>query len=285
MSPNTYGKLYVVATPIGNLNDFSARAQTTLQNVSWIACEDTRHCQPLLKHYTINTRCVSLHNFNEKKQMQKLINLLKQGEDGALISDAGTPLINDPGFHLVAASFEEGIQVVTVPGPCAAVAAVSSLAITQGPFYFEGFLPPSQSARKRRLDELSNQSSQIVFYEAPHRIKALFEDLYTVFGPNRLAGVARELTKLYESLYRGTISEIHEMIQNEHIPAKGEFVVVVQGCEQVKSVWDNAAEDMIKELLPHLPINKVSKIVSNLTKIARKDCYNMALSIQDSHKS
>lgn len=283
MSYEPLGKLYVVATPIGNLEDFTARAQKTLQKVSWIACEDTRHCKPLLNHYAINTHCLSLHNFNEKKKVERLISELKSGQSGALISDAGTPVISDPGYHLVSLAHEAGVQVIPIPGANAAVSALSALAIQEGPFYFEGFLPPKTNARKERLKALEQFECQLVFYEAPHRIKNLFADLVEVYGEDRIAGVARELTKVYESVCRGSLSELNSRIESGDIPEKGEFVVIVQGC-QTPSSWESQHMELIQSLLPYLPINKVAKVTSQLTGMSRKECYDIALMVQDKIK-
>lgn len=277
---STNGKLYVVATPIGNLEDFSVRGQTTLSKVSWIACEDTRHSKKLLSSFGISTPCHSLHQFNEKKQLDKFIQRLLQGESGAVISDAGTPVISDPGFHLVQAAHEHHIDVITIPGPCALVTALSGLAIQEGPFYFEGFLPSKSSSRKKRLKELGSRTEQLIFYEAPHRISELFNDLLECYGKDRLAGIGREITKRYESYYRGRLEELVQQLAEEKIPALGEFVVVVSGAAEEMSLDMMQHEKLIQCLLAHLPINKVAKITSELTSLDRKQSYQLALSLQ-----
>ena len=199
MQKDGIGTLYVVATPIGNLDDLTFRAAATLKQVDRIAAEDTRHSGALLKHYSIAKPMVSLHNFNEKERLQSILGYLAEGESIALISDAGTPLISDPGFHLVNAVRAAGHKVVPVPGACAAIAALSAAGLPTDKFSFEGFLPAKAEARRQQLKSLLSETRTLVFYEAPHRLLDALQSMVDVFGGDRLAVVARELTKHYES--------------------------------------------------------------------------------------
>ncbi len=275
------GKLYVVATPIGNLNDLSNRAKATLGQVHWIAAEDTRCTYQLLESVGLKNTCHSLHHFNESKQLPKLISLLQNGENGALVSDAGTPMISDPGFKLVQACHEAQIDVIPVPGPCAAVAAVSALAVQEGGFLFEGFLPAKSSQRVKRLNELRNSQHQIIFYEAPHRIGACIDDLCEVFGGQRKAGIAREITKKFESYYVGSLDELKKAIEDETVVIKGEFVVVVEGAQEEEKAWQGSEEKLAKVLLAHLPPNKVAKVLTEMTQLDRKTSYELALKMKN----
>ncbi|HET9843803.1 MAG TPA: 16S rRNA (cytidine(1402)-2'-O)-methyltransferase [Gammaproteobacteria bacterium] len=276
---NFNSKLYVVATPIGNLEDLSERAKKTLRSVNWIASEDTRHSQGLLIHFGIQKRCYSLHNFNEKKQTSALIGLLKEGQTGALISDAGTPLISDPGFHLIQAAHEAHIEVISIPGPCAAISALSVLAIQEGPIHFEGFLPAKKGSRIKRVSELRTLTSVLVFYESPHRIEALFEDLCQVLGGERFCGIGRELTKKFETLYRDSLENLFKKLQDQTIPIKGEFVIVVSGAQPIPQ-WEGDQRQLIQKLLTYLPITKAAKLAHEITGMDRKACYALALSLQ-----
>lgn len=273
-------KLYVVATPLGNLEDISQRALRTLTEVSCIASEDTRHTQALLQHYGISNHCVAYHAFNEKKQLTPFLDRLQSGESVALVSDAGTPLVSDPGFHLIQAAHEAGIEVIAVPGPCAAITALSALAIQEGPFHFEGFLPSKKNQRLKRLDELKSHPESLVFYEAPHRIAALVDDLVACFGEARMAGIGRELTKKFESLYRGSLIELQQQMEKGEIVQKGEFVVVVSG-QPESSAWDGDKAQLMKLLLEYLPINKAAKLAAQLTNQDRQGFYQLALALQN----
>ena len=202
------GRLYVVATPIGNLGDLSVRAREILQTVSLIAAEDTRHTGVLLKHFGIRTPQVSLHDHNERHRSGGIIERLRQGDSVALVSDAGTPAINDPGFDLVRTAAAAGCEIVAVPGPCAAIAALSIGGLPTDRFCFEGFLPARGAARRKRLQSLAAEARTLVLYEAPHRVRETLEDCAAVFGGERSATVAREITKMHETTYRGPLREL-----------------------------------------------------------------------------
>ena len=219
------GTLYLVATPIGNLADITHRALQVLKDVNLIACEDTRHTHKLLQHYGITTKTISYHEHNEQQRAAELINLLKQGSDVAVVSDAGTPSISDPGFRLVRAAIENEVAVVPVPGPSALITALIAAGLPTDEFFFAGFLPSRSNARRARLNELRAVPGTLVFYEAPHRLATMLKDAYEVLG-EREAVVARELTKLHEEIRRGRLSELGEHYANVENP-RGEIVVLI----------------------------------------------------------
>ena len=219
------GTLYLVATPIGNLADITHRAIQVLQHVSLIACEDTRHTQKLLQHYGIKTKTISYHDHNEQQRAAQLIDLLKEGSDVAVVSDAGTPSISDPGFRLVRAAIENEVPVVPVPGPSALISALVAAGLPTDEFFFAGFLPSKLNARRTRLTELKPVPGTLIFYEAPHRLSATLKDAYEILG-EREAAVARELTKLHEEIRRGRLSELANYYANED-NARGEIVVLI----------------------------------------------------------
>lgn len=220
------GTLYLVATPIGNLEDLTYRAARILSAVSLIACEDTRHTRKLLNHYGIKTKTVSYHEHNERQQAFKLIELVKTGADVAVVSDAGTPGISDPGFRIVKLALEENIPVVPVPGPTALVTALIASGISSDEFFFGGFLPARSTARRKRLAELSSMQTTLVFYEAPHRIIEALKDACDVLG-EREAVIARELTKLHEEVLRGNLSELASRFQEANNDPRGEMVLII----------------------------------------------------------
>mgnify|MGYP003626029813 CR=1 FL=1 len=280
----TVGKLYVVGTPIGNLDDLSYRACETLKQVDWIAAEDTRESRKLLEHYNIKKEMVSLHNYNELDRCQYLIERLQQGEDGALISDAGTPCVSDPGAKLVQALYKEKIDVVPIPGPCAAIAAYSAAGLVNSSFIFIGFLPAKSQGRKKRLLEISKLSSTLVFYEAPHRIKDMLFDCHEILEKERRIVVARELTKKYESLYTGTIESIFNDVQTDTIPARGEFVVLIDGAgEKTESDLDEEeikAKNILKILLAELKLKQAVNIATQLTGSPKNKLYSWAIDLK-----
>jgi 16S rRNA (cytidine1402-2'-O)-methyltransferase len=226
------GTLYVVATPIGNLADITQRAVQLLKDVQLIACEDTRHTRKLLQHFGINTKTVSYHEHNEEQRSQELIKLLRDGYDIAVVSDAGTPTINDPGFRLVNAAIESEIRVVPVPGPSALITALTASGLPTDEFFFAGFLPGRPTARQTRLRELSQIPGTLIFYEAPHRLAASLKDAHEVLGERR-AVVARELTKLHEEIRRGSLSELVRHYSDNENP-RGEIVVLIDRTVLVK---------------------------------------------------
>jgi 16S rRNA (cytidine1402-2'-O)-methyltransferase len=218
------GTLYLVATPIGNLSDITHRALQVLRDVDLIACEDTRHTQKLLNHYGITTKTVSYHEHNEQQRANQLIDQLKQGTNIAVVSDAGTPSISDPGFRLVRAAIENEVPIVPLPGPSALISALSAAGLPTDEFFFAGFLPAKSNARRARLSELQTVPGTLIFYEAPHRLAATLKDAYEILG-ERDAVVARELTKVYEEIRRGRLSELSDHYEREE--ARGEIVVLI----------------------------------------------------------
>ncbi len=223
------GRLWVVATPIGNLDDLSKRAEEVLCSVDLIAAEDTRHSGSLLARVGSRAQAVALHEHNERDQVDRLIEGLRQGGDVALISDAGTPLISDPGFRLVRAAREAGLTVSPVPGPCAAIAALSVAGLPSDRFVFEGFLAAKAAARRERLGQLVAESRTLIFYESSHRIVAALQDMMSVFGEQRLVVVARELTKIFETVMSGPFVDVLGKVQSDTNQQRGEFVVLVAG--------------------------------------------------------
>ncbi|WP_103920052.1 16S rRNA (cytidine(1402)-2'-O)-methyltransferase, partial [Candidatus Venteria ishoeyi] len=218
--------LYIVATPIGNLEDISQRALRILQHVALVAAEDTRHSRPLLLHFGINTPLRALHEHNEQQATQQLLQQLHQGDSIALISDAGTPLISDPGQRFVQAVHQAGIPVCPIPGASALICALSAAGFSADQFCFEGFLPAKAGTREQRLQVLQDETRTLVFYEAPHRIKACVKAMLLNFGAERPAALLKELTKLHETVYRGTLAEILRWLEAEAVHCKGEFILV-----------------------------------------------------------
>jgi 16S rRNA (cytidine1402-2'-O)-methyltransferase len=228
------GTLYLVATPIGNLADITHRALQILRDVDLIACEDTRHTRKLLQHYGIDTKTISYHEHNEQQRAGELIELIKQGSDVAIVSDAGTPAISDPGYRLVRAAVEQNIGIVPLPGPSALISALIAAGLPTDQFFFGGFLPARSSARRARFDELRSIPGTLIFYEAPHRLAASLRDAHEILG-EREAVVARELTKLHEEIRRGRLSELAEHYSNSEQP-RGEIVLLID-----RTVLDDAA--------------------------------------------
>ena len=218
------GILYLVATPIGNLADITHRALQVLRDVELIACEDTRHTRKLLQHYGIETKTISYHEHNEQQRAKELVELLQQGSNVAVVSDAGTPMINDPGFRLVRGAVEAGITIVPVPGPSALISALIAAGLPTDEFFFGGFLPARSNARRTRLEEVRSVPGTLIFYEAPHRLAASLKDAYEILG-EREAVVARELTKLHEEIRRGRLSELVEHYST--VEPRGEIVLLI----------------------------------------------------------
>ena len=231
MSSTSTGTLYVVATPIGNLDDISPRACRVLDTVDLIAAEDTRRTRGLLSKFGVKTPTISCHDHNEARQTPKLLERLHRGESVALVSDAGTPLLSDPGLLLVRAAHDAGVPVVSVPGPSALVAALSVAGESTDRFVFEGFLPRRTGPRRSRLERLARETATVVLYESVHRVRDTMAELLAQFGSDRRASIVRELTKLHESVHRGTLGTLAEQLGGE-IPLKGEFVLVVAGGDE-----------------------------------------------------
>jgi 16S rRNA (cytidine1402-2'-O)-methyltransferase len=234
------GTLYLVATPIGNLADITHRALEVLRDVDLIACEDTRHTHKLLRHYGIDTKTISYHEHNEQQRAEELIGLLKQGSDVAVVSDAGTPAISDPGFRLVRTAIENDVRIVPLPGPSALVAALVATGLPTDEFFFAGFLPARTGARRARLNELRAVPGTLIFYEAPHRLASSLRDAYEVLG-EREAVVARELTKLHEEIRRGRLSELAEHYSTNE--PRGEIVLLID-----RTVFDQATAEDFKNV-------------------------------------
>lgn len=274
----TKAVLYVVATPIGNLDDWSLRAQATLRQVALIAAEDTRHSLRLLQHFAIDTRLVALHEHNEQGRVDALLAELAAGRDVALISDAGTPLISDPGYRLVAAAQAQGYAVVPVPGACAAIAALSAAGLPSDRFIFEGFLPARAAARQQRLRELAAETRTLIFYEAPHRIAECLNDLNAVFGGTRRAVLARELTKTFETIRQLPLAALAAWVAGDANQQRGEIVLVVEGAPDV--VGEAAlieAERILRVLLKELPVRQAAALAAEITGQKKNALYERAL--------
>lgn len=280
MNLNNQGLLYIVATPIGNLQDMSFRAIQILKSVDSILAEDTRHSLPLLQQFSITTPIYSLHEYNERERTANIINRLIEGKSIALISDAGTPLISDPGYFLVREARAQGIRVIPIPGACAAITALSVSGLATDRFVFEGFLPTKSKARIDRLTELLNESRTVIFYEAPHRIVDLLKDMQKVFGEGREVVIARELTKTFETILAGTLSKLLEVIETDPNQQRGEMVVMVEGIREPTSKVP--AHDMLALLLEELPLKKAVEITAKLTGQRKNEIYDLALLIKKS---
>ena len=268
----TPGTLHVVATPIGNLGDLGARALETLKSVDAICAEDTRHTRQLLAHFGVEKALVALHQHNEEAQVAQLVARLQAGQSLALVSDAGTPLVSDPGFRLVRAAREAGIRVSPVPGPCAAIAALSVAGIPSDRFAFEGFLPAKAGARRERLAGLVSEPRTLIFYEASHRIEEMLADLVAVFG-TRHAVVARELTKLFETVLDGELPQVLAAVAADPHQRKGEFVVVVEGAPADADASLAEGRRVYAKLCEHMKPSQAAKLAAELTGAPRKVLY------------
>jgi 16S rRNA (cytidine1402-2'-O)-methyltransferase len=275
------GALYVVATPIGNLSDMSQRAVEVLNTVDRIAAEDTRRTGRLLQHYAIQTPMVALHEHNERELAPGLVKQIGEGQTLALVSDAGTPLISDPGYRMVRLAREAGVNIIPVPGPSALIAALSASGLPTDHFVFEGFLPSRQTARKARLEALRSEPRTLVFYEASHRIVDCLKDMLVVYGVERRAVLARELTKQFETIRDGTLQELVRWISDDPNQQKGEFVVIVEG-EQANEAHavDAEAERVLNLLLDELPIKTAAKLAARITGVNKRALYDRALQIK-----
>ena len=263
--------LYVVATPIGNLEDISHRAVRVLSEANCIAAEDTRHSRVLLNHYGIDTPTLSLHDHNETVRIPQLLERIRNGESVALISDAGTPLISDPGFALVKAAADDQLQVFSVPGPSAVIAALSIAGLASDRFLFEGFLPARQSARLKRLRSLVSEAVTMVFYESSHRICTSITDMEEIFGPGREAAICRELTKRFETVIRGSLAELSGRLEADPNQCKGEFVVLVAGNADIESSID--ALELARTLQAYLPSSQAARVAAKVTGTSRRKLY------------
>lgn len=283
MSCNNPGALYIVATPIGNLDDISIRALDTLKSVDAIAAEDTRHSQKLLNHFGIEKKIFPYHDHTNEKQLNLFLSRLRNGESVALISDAGTPLISDPGYRIVKLAREEGVRVVPVPGASATLSALCSSGLPTDAFSFEGFTPAKSSSRQKFFQQFSSESRTMVFFESPHRIEASLSDAVDIFGVNRPATMAREITKSFETFLGSTLGEILEQVRADANQRRGEIVLVIAGVEKQPIAEDMLTIDvahLLTVLCEQLPTKQASSIASELTGLSKKVLYQRALSLK-----
>jgi 16S rRNA (cytidine1402-2'-O)-methyltransferase len=271
--PGPKATLYVVATPIGNLGDLSPRALETLRSVAAICAEDTRHTRQLLAHYGVEKPLIALHEHNEDALAERLVARLLAGESLALVSDAGTPLVSDPGFRLVRAARVAGVRVSPLPGPCAFIAALSVAGLPSDRFVFEGFLPAKTGARRERLQQLVSEPRTLAFYESSHRIEEALADMILAFGSERPAVVARELTKLFETVLDGSLGELHAAIVADANQRKGEFVVLVRGAPEDADARIVEGRRLYAVLGQHLPPSTAAKLAAELSGAPRKALY------------
>ncbi|AFJ02048.1 rRNA small subunit methyltransferase I [Methylophaga frappieri] len=280
MTDPTPGILYIVATPIGNLADISFRAVETLNQVNLIAAEDTRHSKYLLTHYQIATPTISLHEHNEQQRSDVLLQKLQAGESIALISDAGTPLINDPGYRLVTRVIEAGIQVVPIPGCSALIAALSAAGLASNRFAFEGFLPPKVFARQHTLQQFIHETRTLIFYESPKRIAATLQDCQQIFGPDRQATLARELTKIHETIKTAPLAVLTEWVTNDLNQQKGEIVLLIAGAPAAITADEQAMQQLLTLLLPEMSVKKAAAITAQWLSVSKNAAYQLALKLQ-----
>ena len=275
------GTLFVVATPIGNLDDLSPRAREVLAGVDLIAAEDTRVTGRLLSHFGITGQQIALHEHNEAKKVASLIESLKDGKSVAIVSDAGTPLINDPGFLLIRAAHNAGVNVVAIPGPSAIVAALSVAGLPTDRFCYEGFLPAKSAARRKRLNALAGETRTLVFLESVHRIRDTVDDLIATFGADRQGSISRELTKMYEQCVTADLATLAARLADDTIPAKGEFVIVVTGLDDEAVVEQGVNADvLLTELVAVLPDKQAVEIVARLSGQSRNTLYQQMLALK-----
>jgi 16S rRNA (cytidine1402-2'-O)-methyltransferase len=274
------GTLYVVATPIGNLEDLTPRACKTLAAVSLIAAEDTRHTGRLLMHIGCKTRLMALHDHNEEQVLGRIIKVLKDGDSVALVSDAGTPLVSDPGFRLVREAHANSLVVSPIPGASAVTAALSSAGIPTDRFCFEGFLPSKQAARRDALERLASEKRTLVFYESVHRIEASIADMVMAFGNDRAAFLGRELTKMHEQCVQVSLGDLQRKIADKDIVGKGEFVIVVAGSdEEAESPLE--VDRLLRALAKHLSAKDAARVAADATGLKRNALYDRLLQLRD----
>ena len=267
--------LYVVATPIGNLEDISYRAVRILSEVDLIAAEDTRHSRVLLSHYNITTPMQTLHEHNEAQVEGRMLERITNGQAIALISDAGTPLISDPGFRLVRSAREAGLPVYSVPGASAITAALSIGGLPSDRFSFEGFLPSKATARSKKLEMLCRESRTMVFFESSHRIKAAIAAMTDVFGGQRMAAICRELTKKFETVIRAPLVDLGERLADDRDQSRGEFVILVDGYQASEDEELVKAQTMATALLEFMPASQAARVAAKLNDVSRRRIYQM----------
>ncbi len=281
MTEKQPGALYVVATPMGNLADISARALTVLREVDLIAAEDTRHTRKLLTHYAIDNPMLALHEHNEADKAGALLQQCLQGKQVALVSDAGTPLISDPGQELIQQAHACGVKLVPVPGACAAIAALSVSGLSAERFVFEGFLPARPARRQKRLTQLATETRTMIFYEAVHRMPLFLQELAAAFGAERVATVARELTKHFETITRASVVDLQQYFENHADQLRGEFVVLVAGAAAQSEAPPLEPRTLLKHLLTELPPAKAAAIAAKLLDQNKKSLYALAMELQN----
>ncbi|SDZ93162.1 16S rRNA (cytidine(1402)-2'-O)-methyltransferase [Microbulbifer marinus] len=270
--------LYIVATPIGNLADMVPRAVEVLQCADLVAAEDTRHSQRLFSHFNIDTPLMAYHDHSDDKRTEQILQRLEQGQTVALISDAGTPLISDPGYRLVREARARGIQVVPIPGACAFVAALSAAGLPSDRFSFEGFLPAKPGAREKALRELAADTRTLVFYEAPHRVADTVEAMAGIFGAEREAVIAREISKAFETFHLAPLAELAKWVRADSNQQRGEIVLLVRGAERKQGAeLDSEAERVMKLLLAELPPKRAAALAAEITGVNKKALYNWSL--------
>jgi 16S rRNA (cytidine1402-2'-O)-methyltransferase len=273
--------LFLVATPIGNLGDISSRALEILRSVQLIAAEDTRHSKRLLQHFGINNRLIAYHEHNEQQQTPVLIDRIRKGQSVALVSDAGTPLVSDPGYRLVQAALKENIKVVPIPGPCAAIAALSASGLATDRFVFEGFPPAKSGARIKYLHTLEGEQRTLVFYESCHRITDTLKDMEAVFGAERQAVLARELTKTFETIRKTSLTQLAAWVNKDENQQKGEIVLLVEGAaEQVGGERQAVLNRLLSALVDELPVKQAATIAAKVTGLNKNDLYKQALNLK-----
>ncbi len=270
------GTLYVVATPIGHLGDLTPRAREVLSQVDAICAEDTRRTATLLREYGIRTALIAVHDHNEAQITHSLIERLQAGQSLALVSDAGTPMISDPGFHLVRAARQAGLRVSPIPGACAAIAALSVAGIASDRFCFEGFLPAKAAARRQRLQALLNESRTLIFYESAHRIEETLIDMVAIFGGQRPACLARELTKLFETVLGDTLEQITASVTASADQRKGEFVLIIGGAPEDTDSQLTEGKRLYEKLKAHMSPSQAAKIAAEISGAPRKALYGGA---------
>lgn len=273
MTADATGTLFIVATPIGNLADLSPRALDTLRTVDAICAEDTRHTRQLLAHFGFERALLALHEHNEGEIAERIVARLLNGDSLALVSDAGTPLVSDPGFRLVRAARAAGVKVSPVPGPSALIAALSVAGLPSDRFAFEGFLPAKASARREQLQRLAGEPRTLVFYESSHRIAETLADMRMAFGDGRAAAIARELTKLFETVLDGTLAQLQARVEADENQRKGEFVIVVRGAGEDEGAQVAEGRRVYALLNPHLPPSTAAKLAAEISGAPRKALY------------
>ncbi|WP_436894105.1 16S rRNA (cytidine(1402)-2'-O)-methyltransferase [Siccibacter turicensis] len=277
---NSQGRLYIVPTPIGNLGDITQRALDVLQSVDLIAAEDTRHTGLLLQHFAITARLFALHDHNEQQKAQTLLAKLQDGLNIALVSDAGTPLINDPGYHLVRTCREAGVQVVPLPGPCAAIAALSAAGLPSDRFCYEGFLPAKSKGRRDTLRALEQEPRTLIFYESTHRLLESLEDICSELGESRYVVLAREITKTWESIHGAPIGELLAWVKEDDNRRKGEMVLIVEGFKAQEEALPADALRTLALLQAELPLKKAAALAAEIHGVKKNALYKYALEQQ-----